>query len=222
MSALGVRFTSGVIPADHLVANMAAKPFRSMYLRMYKLWWGSSPGSSTRVPYSMWYDRRSTDQCRIVLMVTLKLVYKISLRNVHLINKFAPCRTTTSSDFRYVSEDILRLQKKRDSSKQIIKTNYSCSVAKNWLPLSASKGVPWNAMPKLRTKSKSHSSCGWMFWKYIQGYEDWCRVTSFGEKLKLFYTRIGVVNIWRRNEEFKLDWNIANYWTSSGHGEKKT
>ena len=112
MSALGVRFTSGVIPADHLVASMAAKPFRSMYLHMYELWWGSSPGSSRRVPHSMRYDRRSTDQYRIVWMVILKLVYKISLRNVHLINTFALYRMTTSSDLRHVSEDILRLQKK--------------------------------------------------------------------------------------------------------------
>ena len=131
MSALGVRFTSGVIPADHLVASMAAKPFLSMYLRMYKLWWGSSPGSSSRVPHSMRQDRRSTDQCRIVWMVTLKQVKKIKFEQCALDKHI--CTLQNDDIFRpeIFSEDILRLQKKRDNPKQIIKTNYNYFVAKN-------------------------------------------------------------------------------------------
>ena len=43
-----LRFTSGVTPADLLVASMAAKPFQSTYLHTYKYLWGLSPGSSTR------------------------------------------------------------------------------------------------------------------------------------------------------------------------------
>ena len=55
-----LRFTSGVTPADLMVASMAAEPFQSMYLRT-KYWWGLSPGSIMLLPHSMKQDRCSTD-----------------------------------------------------------------------------------------------------------------------------------------------------------------
>ena len=39
-----LRFTSGATPADIMVASTAAKLLQSMYILVYKYWWGSSPG----------------------------------------------------------------------------------------------------------------------------------------------------------------------------------